>query len=143
MAVEETDFELLILGPPDPTKSDALSQSTIDEAEEAVRFRTSGPHRGVLPSFGRFRAPLTPGGFSQAAMEAAASGLAIVATDIRGCREVVDHRLNGLLVPTGDPVRLAAAIDQVVMDPVTRKTMGEQGRKKLEQSSTNELSWIE
>ena len=63
-------------------------------------------------------------------MEAAASGLAIVATDIRGCREVVDHRLNGLLVPTGDPVHLAAAIDQLVMDPATRKTMGEQGRKK-------------
>ena len=73
----------------------------------------------------------------------AAGGLAIVATDIRGCREVVDHRLNGLLVPTGDPVLLAAAIDQLVMDPVTRKTMGEQGRKKARASSTNELSWIE
>lgn len=130
--LRETDFELLILGPPDPTKSDALSQSMIDEAEEAgVRFLG---HRDHIEEFYRaldvFVLPSHREGFPRAAMEAAASGLAIVATDIRGCREVVDHRLNGLLVPTGDPVRLAAAIDQLVMDPVTRTSMGEQGRKK-------------
>jgi glycosyltransferase involved in cell wall biosynthesis len=130
--LRETDFELLILGPPDPTKSDALSQSIIDEAEGAgVRFLG---HRDHIEEFYRaldvFVLPSHREGFPRAAMEAAASGLAIVATDIRGCREVVDHRLNGLLVPTGDSVRLAAAIDQLVMDPVTRTSMGEQGRKK-------------
>ena len=32
-------------------------------------------------------------------MEAAAMGVPIVATDIRGCRQVVEHGVNGLLVP--------------------------------------------
>jgi glycosyltransferase involved in cell wall biosynthesis len=130
--LRESDFELLILGPPDPTKSDALSQSTIAEAEDSgVRFLG---HRDHVEEFYRaldvFVLPSHREGFPRAAMEAAASGLAVVATDIRGCREVVDHRLNGLLVPARDPIRLAAAIDELVMDPVARMSMGEQGRKK-------------
>ena len=49
-------------------------------------------------------------GFPRAAMEAAASGLAVVATDVRGCRQVVEDGVTGLLVPVRAPARLAAAI---------------------------------
>ena len=63
-------------------------------------------------------------GFPRAAMEAAASGLAVVATDVRGCRQVVEDGVTGLLVPVRDPGRLAAAIEQLGNDPAVRAAMG-------------------
>ena len=47
-------------------------------------------------------------GFPRAAMEAAASGLPVIASDVRGCRQVVDHDVTGLLVPVRDGEALAA-----------------------------------
>ena len=68
-------------------------------------------------------------GFPRAAMEAAAMGVPIVATDIRGCREVVDDGTNGLLVPVGNVAALTAAVDRLVASPELRSTMGAAGRR--------------
>jgi glycosyltransferase involved in cell wall biosynthesis len=64
-------------------------------------------------------------GFPRSAMEAAASGLPIVATDIRGCREVVDDERTGLLVPARNPAALEAAIDRLAGDAAARRRLGE------------------
>jgi glycosyltransferase involved in cell wall biosynthesis len=71
-------------------------------------------------------------GLPRSAIEAAASGLPLVLTDIRGCREVARPEIEGLLVPTRDPERLAAAILQLVRDPAMRKRMGEAARTRAE-----------
>ena len=63
-------------------------------------------------------------GFPRSAMEAAAMGLPTVATDIRGCRQVVDDGETGLLVPVRDAVAIAAAVEQLVGDAGLRSTMG-------------------
>ncbi len=62
-------------------------------------------------------------GFPRAAMEAAASGVPVVATDIRGCRQVVDDGRTGLLVPPRDAVALADAIGRLAADTPTRTAM--------------------
>src|SRR4029077_3535820 len=49
-------------------------------------------------------------GFPRSAMEAAAMGLPLVLTNIRGCRQVVDDGVNGILVPARDSRALADAI---------------------------------
>ena len=69
-------------------------------------------------------------GFPRSAMEAAAMGLPIVATDIRGCRQVVDDGVNGLLVPVRAPARLADAIAHVATDSQRRAAMGRASREK-------------
>ena len=69
-------------------------------------------------------------GFPRSAMEAAAMGLPIVATDIRGCRQVVDHGETGLLVPVSDPAALTEAIVALAGDPSLRARMGLAARDK-------------
>ena len=59
-------------------------------------------------------------GFSRSAMEAAASGCALVLSDIRGCREIGRHQREVLLVPPRDPVALAAAVGRLLDDPRLR-----------------------
>jgi glycosyltransferase involved in cell wall biosynthesis len=62
-------------------------------------------------------------------LEAAASGLATVATDMPGCREITRHGHSGLLVPPRDPVRLAEAVEELMLDPDRRARMGARGRE--------------
>ena len=59
-------------------------------------------------------------------------GLPIVATDIRGCRQVVDHGVTGLLVPLGDTERLAEAMVLLAADPVRRTSMATAARSKAQ-----------
>jgi glycosyltransferase involved in cell wall biosynthesis len=69
-------------------------------------------------------------GFPRSAMEAAAMALPIVATDVRGCRQVVEHGVTGLLVPARDSAALAEAVAALALDPSRRRRMGEAGRRK-------------
>ena len=63
-------------------------------------------------------------GFPRGAMEAAAMGLPLVLTDIRGCRQVVDDGINGRLVPVRDARAFADAIASLADDPELRRRMG-------------------
>ncbi len=68
-------------------------------------------------------------GMPMVLLEAAAVGLPIVATDVGGNREVVQHGQSGLLVPPKDSARLAAAMSQLMrMPPSERVDMGRAGR---------------
>jgi glycosyltransferase involved in cell wall biosynthesis len=64
-------------------------------------------------------------------MEAAASGLPVVATDIRGCRQVVEPGVTGELVPVADAGALRGAIERY-RDPGLRRAHGAAGRQKAE-----------
>ena len=56
-------------------------------------------------------------------------GVPCVVTDIRGCRETVDHGHNGLLVPLGDVAALAEAIVELLTDRERARRMGKAGRQ--------------
>lgn len=125
-------YVALVVGPFDPEKSDSLDSAMIEQAKaEGVRFL--GMRRDVdhlYRAMDVFVLPSHREGFPRAAMEAAAMGLPIVATDIRGCREVVEEGVNGLLVPVGEPTELAEAIRRLGEDRPLLALMGEAGRRK-------------
>ena len=77
-----------------------------------------------LPSYGE--------GLPKSLIEAAASSRPIVTTDVPGCREVVAHGVNGLLVPPKDSVALAEALETLIMNPGLRLKMGDLGRSIAE-----------
>ena len=56
-------------------------------------------------------------------LEAMAAGLAVVATDVPGCRDVVRDGRNGLLVPPRDSKALAGAVKKLVDDSALRKKL--------------------
>jgi glycosyltransferase involved in cell wall biosynthesis len=68
-------------------------------------------------------------GVPKVLMEAAACGRAIVTTDVPGCREIVRHGVNGLVVTPADPLSLAAAIEQLLEQPSTRRQMADRNRE--------------
>ena len=62
-------------------------------------------------------------------LEAAACGKAIIATDVPGCREVVRHRVNGLLVPPRNAGALADAVAMLLENKELRYALGRRGRE--------------
>ena len=66
-------------------------------------------------------------------LEAAASGVPIVASDIEGCRVVVDHGANGFLVPKGDANELMQALEHLLVDADLRTRMGMKSRRIAEE----------
>lgn len=72
----------------------------------------------VLPSYYREGTP-------RSVLEAMAMGRPVITCDAPGCRETVEHGVNGLLVPVRDPEALAAAISRLLDDPAEADAMGE------------------
>jgi glycosyltransferase involved in cell wall biosynthesis len=68
-------------------------------------------------------------GVPRVLIEAAASSRPIVTTDTPGCREIVRHGENGMLVPVRSPEAVAAAIEALLRDPARRQAMGRRGRE--------------
>ena len=75
-------------------------------------------------------------GLSNAILEEMAAGLPVIACDVGGNPALVEHGVNGLLVPAGDPPALARAIEALAGDPGTRARMGAASRAKA-----SALSW--
>ena len=105
-------FRLLLIGPADPEKDDAVGADVLERATNAGAVLTG--HRDdvdrLYAAMDIFCLPSHREGFPRAAMEAAASGLPVVATDIRGCRQVVEPGRTGVLVPPQDAAAVAAAL---------------------------------
>ncbi len=64
--------------------------------------------------------------------EAAAAGRPIVTTNVPGCRDVVEHGVNGLLVPPRTVGSLADSIEALASDAERRAAMGVAGRRRAE-----------
>lgn len=64
-------------------------------------------------------------------MEAMASGLAVVGSDISGIPELIDHEVNGLLCPPRDAVALADQLRLLAADRESLRRMGEAARAKV------------
>ena len=122
----------VVVGPTEPDKRDALGADDVAAASGGgVTFL--GLRDDVEDLYAAMDVYVLAShreGFPRSAMEAAAMGLPIVATDIRGCRQVVEDGVTGRLVPVRDAAALAAAVGELATDPVRRRAMGEAARRK-------------
>ncbi|NQT14976.1 MAG: glycosyltransferase, partial [Planctomycetes bacterium] len=80
----------------------------------------------VLPSFTE--------GLPNVVLEAFAAGVPVVATDVGGTSEVVEEGSNGHLVRPGDPAALAQRVTDLLADGRTRREMGDNARRRVEEA---------
>lgn len=95
-------------------------------------------HRGVSPNSPELRElhriadvfvlPSRAECFGIATVEAMASGLPVVVSDVGGTSDIVDHGRSGYIVPAGDERALGGALQRLLDDDVVRREMGANGR---------------
>lgn len=93
------------------------------------------PHRAVMAAWRRSLLGVVPSvcpdSCPTVAMEAMATGRAVVASRIGGLPDLVDDGETGLLVPPGDPQALGGALARLLADAGLRGRMGETARRKV------------
>jgi glycosyltransferase involved in cell wall biosynthesis len=90
----------------------------------------------LTPAFDVFAMPSLTEGLSIALLEAAATGLALVATDVGGNPEIVRDGQTGLLVPVDDGPALQQALRRCLLDPALRQTLGTQAQQFVTQTAS-------
>jgi glycosyltransferase involved in cell wall biosynthesis len=70
-------------------------------------------------------------GMPRAMLEAAASARALIVSDVPGCRHFVRDGIEGFVVPPGDAVALADALERLASDSELRQRMGEAARRRV------------
>jgi len=94
-------------------------------AADDVRPHLAAAHVLVLPSYRE--------GTPRSVLEAMSMNRAVITTDAPGCRETVIDGESGLLVPVGDPRRLAAAMLQLVASPALVERIAAAGHARATQ----------
>lgn len=130
------DAQCVLAGEPDPDNRASVRLDVLKawHAEGVVEY--AGRQEDMPALFAKTDIVCLPTyygeGIPKVLVEAAACGLPIVTTDWPGCREVVKHGQNGLLVPIQNAGALAAALETLVLDPKLRREMGVRGRARLQ-----------
>ena len=138
LRLEFSDVRFQLLGFLDVLNRTAISrlqmqiwteQGIIDYLGETddVRSYISNADCVVLPSYRE--------GLPRTLLEAASMGRPIIAADVTGCREVVDHGVNGYLCKAKDASDLSKKMkDMIKLSIDERREMGLRGRKKMEEN---------
>jgi glycosyltransferase involved in cell wall biosynthesis len=128
-------LRMCLAGEPDPTHPDAVPAEWLEARVVSGDLEYAGYVRdmpGFLAGVDVLAAPSTFGeGVPRVVLEAGASGVPVVASDVPGTREVVRDGETGFLVPPGDPVALAARIEEFALDPVLRARLGAAARERV------------
>jgi len=134
VAKEEHQAHLLLVG--EGRLKRVIERKIMVESMPNVHFlgfRKDVPQ--ILQATDIFVLPSRREGLPRSVMEAMAAGKPVVATDVRGSRDLVEHGTTGLLVELGDVEDLAQALLQLIRDSELRKKMGQAGRAKIQDYS--------
>lgn len=73
-------------------------------------------------------------------MEAMAAGLPVISTPLGGIPEMVEHDVNGELVPERDSAAICSAIERLISDPERARRLGDRGRQMAQEKFSIETS---
>jgi glycosyltransferase involved in cell wall biosynthesis len=124
-----------LLGPLNVDNPSALTRADVDAWQQEGIVDYLGEAHDVRPVIAAADCVVLPSyreGVPRTLMEAAAMGRPVVATDVPGCREVVEHGVNGLLCEVRNVESLAAQLARMLdMSDAERRAMGQRGRQKV------------
>lgn len=114
---------------PSERQSELVSAGTIKQLKNCVLLTNRSDMNKLYRCMDMLVLPSYREGFSRAIMEAMASGIPVVATDVKGCRDAVIDGQTGLLVPCGDVDSLTKAMCRLINDAPLRKTLSVNARQ--------------
>jgi glycosyltransferase involved in cell wall biosynthesis len=130
------EVRLLIVGPTDREKADAVAPEVAAQYAIADICIFAGMRQDIhawYPLMDVLVLPSYREGFGMVLAEAAAMGIPVIASNIRGCREAVEHGRSGFLVPPGDVPILADTILDLLTHPDKARARGEEGRRMAQE----------
>lgn len=122
----------ILVGTPDDANPSAIPEATLREWADEGIVEWWGKRTDVAEILAEAQIACLPSyreGLPKSLLEAAAAGLPIVTTDAPGCREVVLHGENGLMVAPRDADALADALMRLIDSPALRERMGTRSRE--------------
>ena len=129
------NVKLLLVGtgPREKYYRDLCSELMLDEHVEFLGYRDDIPNLMMLADIGVSSARQE--GLPVNVMEAMATGLPIVATDVRGNRDLVTDGLNGFLVDSDDHSSFAKAVYELAKSPKLRTDYGQESLRLIQRFS--------
>ena len=130
--LQSYNLRLLIVGEgPEHQRLERIAQTLGVGA--VTEFAGWVPHHRVPEYLRRLSIYVAPSvheeSFGVAVLEASACGVPVVVSRVGGMPEVVEHQQTGFLVPPGDEVALADALERLVTSQELRRSMGAAGRR--------------
>ena len=116
-----------------------LPDSLLKSLPDSISFSGTVPRSELYPIYQRSDALVFPtlcDGFGMVVTEAFAHGLPVITTDRAGAADLVDHGVNGLIVPAGDADALTDALDWCISHPNELKAM-----KQAALKTASEWQW--
>ena len=134
VAAENTNTHLVLAGP-----DEGLLGQIRGNQDTRVHLvgMTTFPER-YMASADVFCMPSHREGFGLTLLEAAATGLPSVSTNIYGVTDAVLDEVTGILVPVNSVSELAAALKKLLNNPELRKRMGERARLRVSEEFSQE-----
>jgi glycosyltransferase involved in cell wall biosynthesis len=133
--------DFLLAGDIDPTNPTSLTREEVKETCEKTGVTWLG-HVGNIPQLlctaDIYCLPSYHEGLSLSLLEASAANLAIVATDIGGCRAAVTHGKEAILIEPRNHEALATAIEDLLHDPAKAFSLARSARQRVEAEFTVE-----
>lgn len=124
----------LLAGNPDPGNPDAVPESVVTAWVDEGLIEWLGhvdDMPALLASVHALALPTAYGeGVPRSLIEAAACGLALIATDAPGCREVIVNEVTGFLIPLQNAEALAEAVARIADNPELATKMGQASKAK-------------
>lgn len=124
-------------GPDEPMLREQVARAGLAEAVHFEGRKTRQEVIALLNAADVVVAPSVPSrdnrreGIPVVLMEAMGAGVPVIASDLSGIPELVEHEVSGLLVPPGDANAIAAALERLAGDPALRARLGQGGRNKV------------
>jgi glycosyltransferase involved in cell wall biosynthesis len=133
---------LLVVGPFE--ERDPVPAKTRRQLENDPRVHMVGFTHDTAPFYAMMDVLMLPSyreGFPNVPLEAAAMGLPVIATDVIGCIDAVQHGVTGTLVPPRDTQLLEFALEDYLSDPELRRRHGDAGRARILRDFAPENIW--
>jgi len=139
---EGSEARFQLLGPLDAGNRTAITRAELDSWVEEGTLENLGETDDVRPFIARCHAVVLPSyreGLPRSLLEGAAMGRPLIASDVPGCRDVVDDGVNGILCAPHDAGSLAGAMRKLLtMSDEERSAMGAAGRAKVQAQFSEE-----